>query len=71
MIEDCEDMPFTAMNPRVNRLYPVSSGVVNSVLATEKTGESLSPSFMFSGKPIVWSCAKVWYGTRLKAASSK
>ena len=30
-------MPFTAMNPRVNRLYPVSSGVVNSVLATEKT----------------------------------
>ena len=37
VIEDCEDMPFTAMNPRVNRLYPVSSGVVNSVLATEKT----------------------------------
>ena len=36
VIEDCEDMPFTHMNPRVNRLYPVTNGVVNSVLATEK-----------------------------------
>lgn len=35
-IEDCEDVPFSNQNPRVNRLYPVTNGVVNSVLATEK-----------------------------------
>lgn len=35
-IEDCEDVPFTHINPRVNRLYPVTNGVVNSVLATEE-----------------------------------
>lgn len=35
-IEDCEDVPFSNQNPRVNRLYPVTNGVVNSVLTTEK-----------------------------------
>ncbi|MDO4267838.1 MAG: [Fe-Fe] hydrogenase large subunit C-terminal domain-containing protein [Eubacteriales bacterium] len=40
VIEDCEDLPFTYMNPRVNRLYPVSSGVVSSVMATEKKTDS-------------------------------
>lgn len=39
VIEDCEDMPFEK-NPRVNRLYPVSSGVVSSVLATGKKHDS-------------------------------
>ncbi len=34
-IEDCEDVPF-ASDPKVNRLYPVTNGVVNSVLATEE-----------------------------------
>ena len=29
-------MPFAALDPKVNRLYPVTSGVMNSVLATEK-----------------------------------
>lgn len=35
VIGDCEDKPFTAFDPRVNRLYPVTNGIVNSVLATE------------------------------------
>ncbi len=35
-IEDCQDIPFTNRNPRINRLYPVTNGVVNSVLATEE-----------------------------------
>lgn len=34
-IEDCEDIPFEKADPKVNRLYPVTNGVVNSVLATE------------------------------------
>ena len=35
-IEACEDTPFRQLDPKVNRLYPVTNGVVNSVLATEK-----------------------------------
>lgn len=35
-IEDCEDMLFAAFDPKVNRLYPVTNGVVNSVLATQE-----------------------------------
>lgn len=34
VISECEDTPYGGMNPRVNRLYPVTSGVVSSVLAT-------------------------------------
>lgn len=36
VIEDCGDKPFQRFDPKVNRLYPVTNGVVNSVLATEK-----------------------------------
>ena len=36
VIEDCEDMPFERLDPRVNRLYPVTSGVINSVMVTEE-----------------------------------
>lgn len=39
VIGDCEDRPFTAFDPKVNRLYPVTNGVVNSVLATEEKGD--------------------------------
>lgn len=35
VIEDCEDTPFERMDPRVNRLYPVTNGVINSVVATQ------------------------------------
>lgn len=33
-ITECEDIPFEH-DPMVNRLYPITNGVVNSVLATE------------------------------------
>lgn len=36
VIEDCEDTPFEWLDPRVNRLYPVTSGVINSVMVTEE-----------------------------------
>ena len=39
VIGDCEDRPFTVFDPKVNRLYPVTNGVVNSVLATEEKGD--------------------------------
>lgn len=39
VIEDCEDQPFPR-NPGINRLYPVTSGVISSVLTTEKKQDS-------------------------------
>ncbi|MEY8353368.1 [Fe-Fe] hydrogenase large subunit C-terminal domain-containing protein [Lachnospiraceae bacterium 54-53] len=36
VIEDCQDIPFTNLNPGINRLYPVTNGIVSSVLATEE-----------------------------------
>ena len=35
VIAECEEEPFDRIDPKVNRLYPVSNGVVSSVLATE------------------------------------
>ena len=35
VIAGSKDRPFDKMNPRVNRLYPVTNGVVNSVVATK------------------------------------
>ena len=36
VIGECEDEPFERFDPKVNRLYPVTNGVVNSVLATQE-----------------------------------
>lgn len=33
-IEECEDKPFNHLDPEINRLYPVTSGVIISVLST-------------------------------------
>lgn len=39
IISECEDDPFVQFDPQVNRLYPVTNGVVNSVLSTEKQAD--------------------------------
>ncbi len=39
VVEECEDKPFSCFDPKVNRLYPVTNGVVNSVVATERGGD--------------------------------
>lgn len=40
VIEECEDRPFERMDPKVNRLYPVTNGIVRSVLATGDRSDS-------------------------------
>lgn len=35
IISECESIPFGHLNPGVNRLYPITNGIVSSVLATE------------------------------------
>ncbi len=39
VIEQCEDEPFEQIDPKVNRLYPVTNGVVNSVISTEEQAD--------------------------------
>ena len=68
VIEDCEDRPFTAFDPKVNRLYPVTNGVVNSVLATEEKGTDTGSS-MSTGRTIVLICVKVCPVVKSRAVS--
>lgn len=62
VIEECEDLPFTAMNPRVNRLYPVSSGVVSSVLATEKQVDHYRKFYVHGEKHCIELCESLARG---------
>ncbi len=60
-IEDCEDMPF-ARNPRVNRLYPVSNGVVSSVMATEKKHDAYRKFYVHGEKNCMDLCESLIRG---------
>lgn len=56
VIEDCEDMPFVKADPKVNRLYPVTSGVVNSVLASEVGGDSYRKFYVHGARSCMDLC---------------
>lgn len=49
-IDQCEDTPFKQIDPKVNRLYPVTNGVVNSVLATQKKVDSYRKFYVHGSK---------------------
>lgn len=49
VIEDCEDQPFEK-DPRINRLYPVSSGVISSVVATQRSKTDHYRKFYIHGE---------------------
>ncbi len=40
VISECEDLPFQSFDIGVNRLYPVTNGIVNAVTVTEKAPDS-------------------------------
>lgn len=39
-VENCGEQPFKHLDPKVNQLYPVTSGVISSVLSTEEEKDS-------------------------------
>ncbi len=61
VIEDCEDMPFPK-NPGINRLYPVTSGVISSVLATEKKQDSYRKFYVHGEKNCMDLCESLIRG---------
>lgn len=62
IIEDCEDIPFTHMDPRVNRLYPVTNGVVNSVLATEENRDRYRKFYVHGSRNCIDLCESMLRG---------
>ena len=67
VIEDCEDAPFVRFDPKVNRLYPVTNGVVNSVLLRRRRRTAIGNS-MFTELPTALICAKVCPEGKSRAA---
>lgn len=56
VIEECEDDPFDTVDPKVNRLYPVSNGVVSSVLATEGRADGYRKFYVHGTKNCIDLC---------------
>ena len=61
-IEDCEDIPFRHLDPKVNRLYPVTNGVVNSVLATEEKKDGYRKFYVHGAKNCIDLCESMVRG---------
>ena len=62
VVEDCEDEPFDVIDPKVNRLYPVTNGVVNSVLATEGRVDSYRKFYVHGTKNCIDVCESLARG---------
>lgn len=62
VIQECEDVPFAQLDPKVNRLYPVTNGVVNSVLATEKKVDSYRKFYVHGSKNCIDLCKSMVRG---------
>ncbi|WP_320968885.1 [Fe-Fe] hydrogenase large subunit C-terminal domain-containing protein [Hungatella effluvii] len=61
-IEDCEDIPFSHLDPKVNRLYPVTNGVVNSVLATEEKKDGYRKFYVHGARNCIDLCESMVRG---------
>lgn len=62
IISECEDVPFGHLNPKVNRLYPVTNGIVNSVLATEKQKDRYRKFYVHGCKNCIDLCESMVRG---------
>ncbi len=61
-VEQCQDEPFDRIDPKVNRLYPVTNGVVNSVLATEGRVDSYRKFYVHGTKSCIDVCESLTRG---------
>lgn len=61
-IEDCEDTPFDQIDPKVNRLYPVTNGVVNSVLATKEKADGYRKFYVHGSQNCIDLCKSLKRG---------
>jgi len=61
-IDSCEDTPFKQLDPKVNRLYPVTNGVVNSILATQKKVDEYHKFYVHGTKNCIDLCESLQKG---------
>ena len=61
-IEESEDIPFRHIDPKVNRLYPVTNGVVHSVLATEEKKDGYRKFYVHGTKNCIDLCDSMMRG---------
>lgn len=61
-ISQCESQPFYHLDPRINRLYPVSGGVIYSVLATEAEPDSYRKFYVHGSENCIDLCRSMKRG---------
>lgn len=61
-VSDCEDSPFLGVNPQVNRLYPITNGVVSSVLAEKNRVDAYRKFYVHGCKNCMDLCASMVRG---------
>lgn len=61
-LSSCKDTPFKQIDPKVNRLYPVTNGVVSSVLATQKEVDTYHKFYVHGAKNCMDLCESISKG---------
>lgn len=61
-VENCEDRPFEHLDPKINRLYPVTSGVIQSVLSTRETKDRYRKFHIHGTKNCIELCESLMAG---------
>ncbi len=61
-IAACRDLPFEHLDPQVNKLYPITSGVISSVLATEEKEDSYRKFHIHGTKNCIELCESLKAG---------
>lgn len=61
-IEDCEDTPFEGIDPRVNRLYPVTNGIIHAVTAAQPKQDHYRKFYVHGEKNCIDLCQSMVRG---------
>lgn len=61
-IDECEDKAFHRLDPKVNGLYPITSGVISSVLSTEGEKDSYRKFHIHGTKNCIELCDSIVAG---------
>lgn len=61
-LKECEDIPFNRLDPKVNQIYPITSGVIESVLATEEKEDGYRKFHIHGTKNCIDFCESMMAG---------
>lgn len=60
--KECGDLPFPHLDPGVNRLYPITSGVIHSMLSTRETKDTYRKFHIHGTKSCIELCESMKAG---------